>query len=488
MFDNPHSDYDVMISPYKKDICKELSDACHKAGLPILWYYLTGDGYDERFDASNPEPYHEYFYNSVEILLTRYGKIAGIWWDGGSSKMNMPVEEVYRMMHKHQPGLISNGRLAGVNTPGLKFETPEQRMGSFNNSRPWETCAVIHDSAWFWNGGKNVKSLNICLRMLIDCAGGDGNLLLDFGPSADGSVEPEVKQRYLAMGDWLKKYGESIYKTRGGPYKPGHWGVSTRRDDTIYLHITQVWPQGRFTLPALPGKVLSCKALTGGDPKFEQTEDHLIITMDSKDHASPDTILELTLDRSAMDIIPIETLVSEPSLTMNAKVAASSSIAPDSQKGSPETVVNYNFESGKITKQYGEDSDESELHIQKDTSMGILFSAEDQARIKRKIGSNHRGHFWRHWKPKSLDSKPWIEVDMGRAQTFSKVEIRELYGQIKAYELQSWDGEQWQTFYEGESVGFLFVKLIEPITAQRVRLQINKTSGASPSLVSFDLF
>ena len=481
MFDSKLTDYDIMSTPFKRDVCKELADACHRHGLKLLWYYSVLDMYDERYDVKNPKPYEDYLCGQMRELLTNYGPIAGIWWDGGVIRLD--TARICRLIRTLQPGCIYNGRCWG-GRHGLSFGTPEQRIGNFNMSRPWETCAVIHDSSWFWNGGKNIKSLDICLRMLIDSAGGDGNLALDFGPCPDGSIYPPIKERFLEMGRWLEKYGESIYGTRGGPYKPGLWGVSTRRGNTVYLHITQKWPGGVLALPPLPAKVTGYRALTGGKPTVEQAADRLVVRLDPKHHASPDTIIALTLDRDAMSIAPIETLF-ERTLTTDARVTASSSVNPKRARGAPETVVPYSFESGKVARQFGEESEEATARMPTGESAGVALDVE---RIKKIIGRNHRGHFWRYWMPRPDDPQPWLEVDIGKPRRIRRVGITELYGQARAYKLQYHDGTAWKTFYEGRNLGYLQLQLPQPITARRVRLLITATSGAPPSITIFDLF
>jgi len=243
----------------------------------------------------------------------------------------------------------------------------------------WETCAVM-GGGWFWRGGKDIKSLNTCLRLLTDCAGGDGNLLLDFGPRPDGKIHPPFKENYLGMGRWLKKYGESIRKTRGGPYKPGLWGVSTRRGKTVYLHVTQKWPGGLLILPALSARVVSCRALTGGKPEFKQTADSLVITLKPMWHAYPDTIIALTLDSSAMGIEPID-MPDRYSLTVDAKVTASSSANPKAGRGAPETVVQYRWEEGVISRYFGEDDVEQKTTTPTKQTHEAL--TEQEKRIKK---------------------------------------------------------------------------------------------------------
>ena len=483
MWDSKYTDYDMMSTPSKRDICKELSDACHKRGLRLLWYYSKVDYHDARHDVKNPKPYDDYFYNQIEELLTKYGSIEGMWWDGG--KIKTDNVRLFKMMNKHHPGILTNGRVGKIPF-GISFGSPEQKLGSFKMDRPWETCAVTHGSSWIWNGGENIKSVKACQQMIIGCAIGDGNLLLNYGPRPDGSIHPDIKAIYLGMGKYLKKYGESIYKTRGGPYKPGRWGGSTRRGKTVYLHVTQKWPIGVLKLPALPAKILSCKALTGGKPKFKQTDDSVEIRLAPGDHNDLDTIIVLTLDKDAMDIDPIDTLQGH-TLTTDAKVTASSSVNPKSHRGSPETVVNHSFETGKLTKHFGEESDDNKIQIR--SSGKRKYTKEEIERIKKQVGGNHRGHFWRFWMPKEGDEQPWIEVDLGAPERFSRVGITELFGKVRSYELQYYDGKDWKTFYaQNSTIDNLSVHLAKPITAQRVRLLITKTSGKLPTIVMFDLF
>jgi len=482
MWDSAFTDYDMMSTPCKRDICGELARACHKRGLRLLWYYSIVDMHDARYDVRNPKPYEDYLCNQIRELMTKYGPIEGIWWDGGRIKRDNV--RLFTMINQIHPGALTNGR-AGRIPFGISFGSPEQRLGSFQMDRPWETCAVVEDSSWIWAGGKDIKSVNTCLQMLIGCAIGDGNLLLNFSPRPDGSIHPKVKETYLGMGKFLARYGGSIYKTRGGPYKPGRWGGSTRRGNKVWLHITQRWPAGKLQLPPLPARIVSCTALTGGEVHCRQDDQGVLITLDPKYHAVPDTIIELTLDRDALDIEPIDTL-EEKSLTIDARATASSSVNPRIKRGAPETVIQYSFETGKIKKEYGEEAGIETSAAPK--SGKCSFTPEEIARIKKIIGTSHRGHFWRYWKPKADDPQPWLEVALDRPATFQKVGIRELYGQVRGFELQAWQDGGWKTFYKGDTLDDFFVHLAEPVTAQRVRIVILGNNGEVPSIVSFDLF
>ena len=157
---------------------------------------------------------------------------------------------------------------------------------------------------WAWKPDDQVKSLKVCLQTLVQCAGGDGNLLLNVGPMPDGRIEPRQAERLKEMGDWLRKHGESIYATRGGPFMPGPWGASTRKGSRIYVHVMK-WTGNTLELPALPARVVSARALTGGEVEFQQTESGLTLRMPSASQDDINTLIALELDKSAMEITPV---------------------------------------------------------------------------------------------------------------------------------------------------------------------------------------
>ena len=150
-----------------------------------------------------------------------------------------------------------------------------------------------------------MKSRDAIIRLLVSAVGRDGNLLLNVGPRPDGQIEPAHAARLREVGEWLEKYGQSIYATRGGPYLPGDFGVSTYHDKTIYLHLLNAQSK-TLTLPPLPAQILGCAALTGGEAACKQTKDGLVVTLRG-DLGGVDTIVALTLDTPAAAISTIAT-------------------------------------------------------------------------------------------------------------------------------------------------------------------------------------
>jgi alpha-L-fucosidase len=148
---------------------------------------------------------------------------------------------------------------------------------------------------WAWKPNDTIKSLKECVDILVRCAGGDGNLLLNVGPMPTGEIEPRQAQRLKQIGDWLAKCGQSIYGTRGGPFKPGKWGAATHKGNSVYLHILD--PKlDTVTLPAIKQKIIGSRVLTGGSATVKQTDQAIEISVPKADRQELDTIVVLTLE------------------------------------------------------------------------------------------------------------------------------------------------------------------------------------------------
>lgn len=156
---------------------------------------------------------------------------------------------------------------------------------------------------WAWKPNDKMKSLEQCVATLVRCAGGDGNLLFNVGPMPDGRIEPRQIERLKEIGEWLKRNGESIYGTRGGPWKPNRSLASTRGDHTIYLHLLQT-SCGAIELSDIPRKVVDAALLNGEKVEFAQKDGKLRVRVLRRQPI--DTIMKLQLDGSAMDLPALE--------------------------------------------------------------------------------------------------------------------------------------------------------------------------------------
>ena len=321
-FDTQADDYKITSpeSPFRRDVVKALADACHRAGMRFGVYYSQPNWHHPDAFTDRHTNYLAYLKTQVRELLTNYGQLDIFWFDGlGKKAKDYDAEALNTMIRKLQPRILINNR------DGLAedFDTPEQVIGKFQYDRPWESCITICNQ-WAWKPNDQMKSLQECLETLIRCAGGDGNLLFNVGPMPDGRIEPRQVARLEEMGDWLRKYGETIYGTRGGPWKPTKTLASTRKGNIIYLHLLG-WNGETVTLPNIPRKIILSSALTGGTARVEQAADRISIRIDPAvarppDHGAEllrpqetrrtnqpqiDSIVKLKLDGSALDLDPL---------------------------------------------------------------------------------------------------------------------------------------------------------------------------------------
>jgi alpha-L-fucosidase len=307
-FDSALTDYKITgpLCPFGRDIVAELAAACHAADLPFGCYYSPPDWRHPDYRNENHARYLEYFHAQVGELCRNYGELAVLWFDGLEENFTNAAEvERYRDQERFasaqiwgseklfaeirqlQPNILINNR-CGMRAD---FDTPEQMVGAYQTERAWESCITMGDQ-WAWKPDDKIKSLAECLHTLIRVVGGDGNLLFNVGPMPDGRIEERQVERLRQMGDWLRHYGESIYGTRGGPFQPGDWGVSTHTDQTIYLHILD-WPTEILTLPPLAQSITGSQVLTGGQAVVQQSAQGVTVTVAPTDRHAIDTIVRL---------------------------------------------------------------------------------------------------------------------------------------------------------------------------------------------------
>lgn len=314
MWHTKYTNYSIKNTPFGRDVIKELATACHKAGLKFGLYYSQRDWHHPDYGIGDNRKYIGYMNGELRELLTNYGKVDIIWWDSygyGDLERFWHIDETFRLVKKYQPGILMNNRMAVLADYNKQpktylgdWDTPEQRLGEFQNNRPWESCmTLVHTpdgGGWSYRPDGKLRSYEECIRSLVSCATGDGNLLLDAGPDATGVIPADQAARLLQMGNWLKKYGESIYNTRGGPYRNGNWGGATYRGNKIYLHITK-WNDDRLQLPPLRSKVIKCTNLTNpqNKPMFEQSRENITIVLPAGKQDKTDTIIILELDGNA---------------------------------------------------------------------------------------------------------------------------------------------------------------------------------------------
>jgi alpha-L-fucosidase len=303
--------YNIMAAPFHRDFCAELATAVRKAGLQMCWYFSPMDWRDPDCRSANNDRFVVKMQGEVRELLTNYGPIGVLWFDADGNRPDWHPETTYPLVRGLQPKIIIDNRLEmasidewnhqGKLRKNEDFYTPEQRIGGYDDTTPWETCMTLA-TQWAWKPNDPVKSASEVIGILARTVGGDGNLLLGVAPKSDGLIEPHQVEVLKQVGTWMKTNGESIYGTRGGPFKPGDFGASTRKDKNIYVHVLK-WPEGPLMLPKIPAKIVSAALLKGGQTEAKQTEKGVEISVAPADRDASDTVVVLSLDTDAQ-LIP----------------------------------------------------------------------------------------------------------------------------------------------------------------------------------------
>jgi alpha-L-fucosidase len=299
MFDSKVSGYDIVDrTPYHKDPIKMLADECHKQGIKLFFYYSELDWHNSDYfprggtgrDGGRPESgdwqkYLDYMNGQLRELLTNYGEIGGIWFDGWWDRPNADwqLERTYGLIHNLQPAaLVGNNHhrrpFAGEDFQMFEKDLPGKKTADFNKDSevgtlPLETCETMNGSWGYNKNDKHFKSTRQLIQYLVSAAGSNANFLLNVGPRPDGTIQPEFVAGLKEMGGWLAKNGEAIYGTRGGPITPRPWGVTTQKGNKIYVHILD-WQDPAILLPRLPRKIASANFLKDGS-KAQYTESDL---------------------------------------------------------------------------------------------------------------------------------------------------------------------------------------------------------------------
>jgi alpha-L-fucosidase len=332
MFDTSLTDYRITKTPYGRDVTAMLARAAHDANMPLGFYYSPPDMHHPGFrdtskpvkdtwhgDPTRPEwaTYLDYMDAQLRELLTEYGPVALMWFDGLDHQEKYKGEQVVSLVHQIQPATLVNNRL-GV--PG-DFATPEQFIpdqiptkSAANNlqgttktpeSTPpsvpapddfqlWETCMTINGT-WAYNkNDTQYKSAKELIRDLVNVASKGGNLLLDVGPTPEGTIQPEFVERLQAMGQWMKIYGDSIYGTTYGPLQNLAYGKTTAKGNVVYIHVFD-WPaQGLLEVPGSLGRIAQITVL-GDKRKLRWRQDDAKLTIQVPPAApdSNDSVLQI---------------------------------------------------------------------------------------------------------------------------------------------------------------------------------------------------
>lgn len=274
MFKTNESNYNIVdATPYGKDIVLQLADECHKQNVKLHLYYSlidwwrddcprgrTGLGTSRPNKGISYPHYYDFMKRQLSELLTNYGKVGAIWFDGVwdqdiNPKFDWKLRGLYDHIHSIQPGcLVGNNHhltpFEGEDIQIFERDLPGENIAGLSgqdiSTLPLETCETMNGMWGYKITDQDYKTTKDLIHYLVRAAGRNGNLLLNVGPQPDGKLPATALLRLKEMGQWLRQYGESIYGTRGGLIAPHDWGATTQRDNLLYIHILDLQDNGLY--------------------------------------------------------------------------------------------------------------------------------------------------------------------------------------------------------------------------------------------------
>lgn len=278
MWNTNMSNYNIVkATPFKRDVIKELADACHEEGIRLHLYYShidwmrddypmgrTGRNCGKDSTKSDWLFYYNFMNAQLTELLTRYGKIGAIWFDGwwdhdqDATPFDWHLPEQYALIHRLQPAcLIGNNHhmepFEGEDIQIFERDLPGENKAGFVDKAaevsrlPLETCQTMNGMWGYKVTDQNYKSVDEIIRLLVNTSGRGANLLLNIGPQPNGELPALALDRLKALGEWMNRYGETLYGTDAGPVKPCAWGATTEKNDTVFVHVC---PEDKANYPA----------------------------------------------------------------------------------------------------------------------------------------------------------------------------------------------------------------------------------------------
>jgi alpha-L-fucosidase len=325
MFDTKQTDFDIMSTPFHRDVMKELSAACKKEGIQLCFYHSIMDWHhpdylprrewekDRPTAGANFSNYISYMKNELKELLTNYGKIGVLWFDGEweSTWTHEKGKDLYQYVRSLQPSILINNRvdvgregLVGLNKEGEyigDFGTPEQEIPATGiPGVDWESCMTMNNNWGYNSHDNNWKSSEDLIRKLIDIASKGGNFLLNIGPTSEGVFPQPAIDRLKDLGSWMSVNGESIYQTQASPFKELSWGRCTEKNISggtrLYLQVFD-WPaDAKLTVPGLGSQTTNCFSLVDKKKlKVERSGSDYIIDLSPASKQDYATIIVLDI-------------------------------------------------------------------------------------------------------------------------------------------------------------------------------------------------
>jgi len=451
LFPSDLTDWCITKTPFHRDPIKELADACKAEGIVFCFYHSIMDWHHPDWGQRRPwndvaaksgppdmDRYVTYLKGQLKELLTRYGKVGLVWFDGQweSCWTRERGDDLYRYVRTLQPNIIVNNRVSKPsNTAGGGFAkyqkgmgdygTPEQTIppNGFGPGEDWESCMTMNDHWGYNKHDQNWKSTQTLVRNLIDCASKGGNYLLNVGPTAEGLIPAASLERLKGIGEWMDVNSAAIYATSASPFSRRlPWGRCTQKTangvTTLYLHVFD-WPaDGKLLVPGLRSPVQKAYWFNGKSSR------PVLATQSTAEGV----------------------LVSVPKTGAN---AISTTVALEI-KGAPE-----------VDKLPAVKATASNVWHHEDAEYGpaSAFDGEPASR----------------WATDDEVKQAWVAVDLQKPQTIRHVRILvpgEYAGRVQKFEFQYRDGGEWKNIFTGTTLSADFKRDFAPVTAQEFRLNV----------------
>ncbi len=407
MWNTRLTDYNIMHSPFGRDIIKEIANACRKFDLPLCLYYSIVDyyqphciPYDKRYVGEYGGPgyqlspgeepdfnkYVSFMKGQLKELTENYGPFLAWWFDGGwqptwTKERGADLEAYMRQL---QPGILLNHRVGTAYRDSVYLPTwfPDEQnrtgdyavlevdMPRFNRTIPWEYTRPANGKSYSWTNNE-YTDIAVWVDDLVKSACGNGNFILGVSAPPTGRMEPKLIEKFKQMRLWLDQYGESLFETRGGPFKRTSRYGSTCRNNKIYLHLFEA--DSLFQLPSLSAPIEKVRMLNGGNAGFQQTDSALLIKINPYDFQLPVTILELSITGDAQTLPVTGEIPINQSVPVRSSNKKNSSDALSSD-GDRSTAWTADHSSNEYWIEY-------DLGAEKKISRALLFEGQEEGEL-----------------------------------------------------------------------------------------------------------
>ena len=320
MWHTAQSNYNIVdATPFGRDVLKELADECHRQGIKLHLYYSHIDWGREDYpkgrtglkagkagEGADWAGYYSFMNNQLTELLTNYGEIGAVWFDGhwdhdeDSVAFDWQLPAQYELIHRLQPGCLVGNNHHITPYPGEDIQIFERDLPGENKAGlsgqaisplPLETCETMNGMWGYKVSDQNYKDTRTLIHYLVKAAGMGANLLLNIGPQPSGELPATALERLSDIGEWMRTYGETFYATRAGDFPAQSWGTSTRKGNRLFIHLLS--PESTDIEVPITCKVTKAVGFIDRKPvKFSKTKQGITLHL-SEIPTGPDHVIEL---------------------------------------------------------------------------------------------------------------------------------------------------------------------------------------------------